>query len=320
MLNDLQEIERLKQEKNAVILAHNYQPSHVQEIADFLGDSLELCLKVSEIEEADIVVFCGVDFMAETAALLNPNKKILIPDKNAECPMAHMLSAKKIRMAKKMYPDAAVVLYINSTAEAKAEADILCTSANAVPVVEGLPHDRILFGPDVNLAWHVSQLTNKEIIPIPSQGHCYVHKMFNLGDLYFLSEKTLDAEILVHPECDPNVQKFADLILGTGSMINHITLSKSEKFIIATEIDMITRLKRENPDKAFIPALNDAICENMKLHTLEKVKNCLFNEEFVVGVNGEIANKAKVAIKRMMNISPNQRKILRPTIQEVVGN
>ena len=305
MLNDLQEIERLKEEKNAIILAHNYQTKDIQEIADFVGDSLELCIKASEIEKTEIVVFCGVDFMAETAAILNPHKKILIPDKDAECPMAHMLSAEYIKNVKEIHPEAAMVLYVNSTAEAKAEADILCTSANAVQVVSSLPHEKILFGPDMNLAWFVHQQTDKEIIPIPLQGYCYVHKMFNLGDLFFLSEENLDAEILVHPECDPKVQKFADNVLSTGGMIRHVAKSHQKKFIIATEVDMNTHLQRENPDKTFIPALSYAVCENMKLHTLEKVKNCLLNEEFVVQTDETIAARAKVAIKRMMEVSKN---------------
>ncbi|AEG17887.1 quinolinate synthase NadA [Methanobacterium paludis] len=305
MLNDLQEIERLKKEENAIILAHNYQTSDIQEIADFVGDSLELCIKALEIEESDVVVFCGVDFMAETAAILNPCKKILIPDMGSKCPMAQMLHAEEIRKAKNRHPDAAVVLYVNSLAEAKAEADILCTSANAVQVVESLPHDKVLFGPDRNLAWYVSQRVNKTIIPIPEDGHCYVHKMFHLGDLHFLREEYPDAEILVHPECDREVQEAADHVLSTGGMIHHVAQSIQKTFIVGTELDMITRLRRENPDKTFIPALNEAICENMKLHTVEKVKNCLLNEEVVVQVDENIANRAKLAIKRMVEVSKN---------------
>ncbi len=182
---DQEEILKLKKEKNAIILAHNYQPAEIQEIADFMGDSLELCIKVSEIEDADLVVFCGVDFMAETAAILNPSKKILIPDPKAECPMAHMLPAEELRKYKKKYPDAAVVLYVNTMAEAKAEADILCTSANAVQVVKSLDEDQILFGPDMNLAWHVQQQTDKEIIPIPEEGHCTCIKCLTLQILHF---------------------------------------------------------------------------------------------------------------------------------------
>ena len=305
MLNELQkEIITLKKDKNAIILAHNYQTGDIQVIADFIGDSLELCIMASKIKEADLVVFCGVDFMAETAAILNPNKRIVLPDKEAECPMAHMLTADELKTYKKRYPDAAVVLYVNTLAEAKAEADILCTSANAVKIVESLDDDRILFGPDMNLSWFVShQIKDKEIIPAPESGYCYVHKMFNLGDLYFLRDKYPDADILVHPECDPEVQEYADYILSTGGMIKHVAESTKNTFIIGTEVDLVTRLRRENPDKNIIPALQDAICENMKLHTLEKVKNSLINQEFVVKVPLEIAEMAKIAIDRMLEIS-----------------
>jgi quinolinate synthase len=305
MLNELQkEIIALKKDKNAIILAHNYQTGDIQEIADFVGDSLELCIKASEITEADLIVFCGVDFMAETAAILNPEKRIVLPDKEAECPMAHMLTANEVKTYKKRYPNAAVVLYVNTLAEAKAEADILCTSANAVKIVESLDEDRILFGPDMNLAWFVShQLKDKEIIPAPEKGHCYVHKMFNLGDLYFLRDKYPDADILVHPECDPEVQEYADYILSTGGMIKHVNESNKKTFIIGTEVDLVTRLKRENPNKTIIPALKDAICENMKLTNLTKVKNSLINQEFEVKVPKEIADKAKVAIDRMLKAS-----------------
>jgi quinolinate synthase len=305
MLNDLQEIERLKKEKNAIILAHNYQTGDIQEIADFVGDSLELCIKASEIDESDIVVFCGVDFMAETAAILNPDKKILIPDTQAKCPMAYMLNAKDVKKFKKMYPDTAAVLYINTLAEAKAEAEILCTSSNAVKVVESIPQEKILFGPDRNLAWYVSKNVNKEIIPMPAQGYCYVHKLFDLGDLHFLRSKYHDAEILVHPECDPEVQNFADNVLSTGGMIRHVARSPKKTFIIGTEVDMVTRLKRENPDKTFIPALSGAICENMKLYTVKNVRNCLLNEKFEIKVDDNTAKKAKVAIKRMIEASKN---------------
>jgi len=303
MLNDLQrEIIRLKEEKNAIILAHNYQIEDIQDIADFMGDSLELCIKASEIEDKDLVVFCGVDFMAETAAILNPEKKILIPDTQAECPMAHMLPASEVKKSKQRYEDAAVVLYVNTLAEAKAEADILCTSSNAVKIVESLDEDRILFGPDMNLAWYVSQQTDKEIIHIPEGGHCYVHKMFT-GDIFFLREKYPDVEILVHPECDPEIQKMADYVLSTGGMVNHVKKSPKKTFIIGTEVDMVTRLRRENQDKTIIPALSEAICETMKLHTLEKVKNSLLNEEFVVTVDKEIADKARGAVERMIEVS-----------------
>ena len=303
MLNDLQkEIIQLKEEKNAIILAHNYQTGDIQEIADFMGDSLELCIKASEIEDKDLVVFCGVDFMAETAAILNPDKKILIPDTEAECPMANMLPAEEVRKAKERHSDAAVVLYVNTLAEAKAEADILCTSANAVKIVESLENDKILFGPDMNLASYVSQFTDKEIIPIPEGGHCYVHKMFT-GEIFFLREKYPDADILVHPECNPEIQEMADYVLSTGGMVNHVKESPKDTFIIGTEVDMVTRLRRENPDKTIIPALSEAICKTMKLHTLEKVKNSLLNEEFIVKVDEDIVEKARSAVERMIEVS-----------------
>lgn len=303
-MNQLQkEILKLKKKKNAIILAHNYQTADIQEIADFLGDSLELCLKASQIEDADLVVFCGVDFMAETAYILNPDKKILLPDISAECPMAHMLPAKEVREYKRRYPDAAVVLYVNTLAEAKAEADILCTSANAVQVVESLPQERILFGPDMNLASYVAQQVDKEIIPIPQGGHCYVHKMFQPTDIMVMKEKYPDAEILVHPECDPELQEMADQVLSTGGMVRYVASSSGNTFLIGTEVDMVTRLSRENPDKTILPLLSGAICENMKLHTLEKVKNSLINEEYQVLVDPEIADQARNAVERMLALS-----------------
>lgn len=303
-MNQLQkEILELKNEKNAIILAHNYQTPEIQEIADFLGDSLELCLKSSQIKDADLVIFCGVDFMAETAFILNPDKKILLPDVSAECPMAHMLPAKEVREYKRRYPDAAVVLYVNTMAEAKAEADILCTSANAVPVVESLPQERILFGPDMNLASYVAQKVDKEIIPIPEGGHCYVHKMFQPTDIMVMKKKYPEAEVLVHPECNPELQEIADQVLSTGGMVNYVTSSPRKTFLIGTEVDMVTRLLRENPDKTIIPLLSEAICENMKLHTLEKVKNSLLNGEFQVTVDPEIADQARKAVERMLALS-----------------
>lgn len=304
LLNDLQnDILKLKKDKNAIILAHNYQPGDIQEIADFMGDSLELCIKASQITDSNLVVFCGVDFMAETAAILNPDKKIILPDKEAECPMAHMLPPKIIRKARDKYPEAAVVLYVNTLAEAKAEADILCTSSNAVAVVESLRENQILFGPDMNLAEYVSRKVDKEIIPIPEDGHCYVHKMFHKRDIQFMREKYPDAVLLVHPECDPDVQEEADEILSTGGMVSYVSQSERETFIIGTEVDMVIRLKRENPEKTIIPLLSKAICENMKLHTLEKVKNSLINEEYQVTVDKAIADKSRKAVERMLKVS-----------------
>ncbi len=304
MINELKkEILRLKEDKNAIILAHNYQKREIQEIADFAGDSLELCMKASQLKDKNVVVFCGVDFMAETAYILNPDKKILIPDMRAECPMAHMLTLEELKRAKRKHPDAAVVLYVNTLAEAKAEADILCTSANATQIVESLKEDKILFGPDRNLAWYVSQRTDKEVIPIPEDGHCYVHKMFKPADILVLGKEYPRAEVLIHPECDPEVQELADEILSTGGMLKRVGESPGTDFIIGTEVDMTTRIKMEFPDKNPIPLVKDAICEPMKLHTLQKVKNSLLREEFIVKVPDDIAEKAKGAVERMLEVS-----------------
>lgn len=304
MLSEIQnEIIKLKKEKNAIILAHNYQPKEIQEISDFLGDSLELCIKASEIEDKDIVVFCGVDFMAETAYILNPEKKIIIPDIDAECPMAHMLTGKQVKEAKNKYPDAAVCLYVNSLGEAKAEADILCTSGNALKVVESLEEKTILFGPDNNLGKFVEDQTDKEIIPIPGDGHCYVHKMFTEADIAFAKEKHPNAEILIHPECNKEVQDLGDSVQSTGGMLSYIKNSDKNEFIIGTEVDLITRIKKEIPEKTYYPLLEDAICKTMKLHNLEKLKIALENEEPQIIVPEEIAKKSLRAVEKMLEAS-----------------
>jgi quinolinate synthase len=284
-------------------MAHNYQPAEIQEIADFIGDSLELCLKAMDIKDKDMLVFCGVDFMAETAYLLNPGMKILLPNLEAECPMAHMLTAEDLIMYKEQYPDAAVVLYVNTLAEAKALADVICTSANAVEVVESLTQDEVLFGPDVNLAWYVSNKVDKKIIPIPEDGHCFVHKMFTTKDVEMMREKFPNAEILAHPECNADVQLLADKVLSTGGMVKYVSQSDNDTFLIETEVDMVVRLKKENPDKVILPLLPEAICDNMKLHSLESVKNTLIKEQFQVTVPDEIAINARQAVKKMLEVS-----------------
>ncbi|MDR3223628.1 MAG: quinolinate synthase NadA [Methanobrevibacter sp.] len=307
MLNSLQkEIISLKNEKNGIILGHNYQPEKVQEISDFVGDSLELCIKASEIEDKDLIIFCGVDFMAETAAILNPDKKIIIPDYGAECPMAHMLSADDIKDAKKKYPEANVALYVNTLAETKAKADIIVTSSNAVKIVESLDSDQVIFGPDNNLASYVDKQTDKEIISIPEVGYCYVHKMFNVGDVAFKKEKYPDAEVLIHPEANVEVQDIADFVLSTGGMISHVKNSKNKEFIIGTEIDLATRINREFPDKIAIPLLDDGICKTMKLNSLDKIKKSIITEEFQVKLSDEIAKKSLKAIERMIDVSKNK--------------
>ena len=304
MSNSLQEeILKLKDEKNAIILAHNYQPKEIQEIADFLGDSLELCIKASKIDDKDLVIFCGVDFMAETAFILNPDKKIVIPTLEAECPMAHMLPEDVLLEAKKEHPDAGVILYVNSIAEAKQHADTLCTSANAVKVTESLPHDKILFGPDKNLGTHVAEKLDKEIIHVPKDGHCYVHRLFHVEDIELKREQHPNAEVICHPECNINVQNAADKVMSTGGMLKYIAESDKEEFIIGTEVDMITRINAEVPGKKIYPLLEGAICETMKLHTLEKVRDALVNEEPQVTLPKDVAEKSRKAVEHMLNAS-----------------
>ena len=298
-----EEIKQLKKEKNAIILAHNYQPKEIQDIADFLGDSLELCIKASEIDDKDLVVFCGVDFMAETAYILNPDKKIVIPDLNAECPMAHMLPEEELLKAKEEHPDAGVILYVNSIAEAKQHADTLCTSANAVKVTESIPHEKILFGPDNNLGSHVQKKIDKEIIPTPKGGHCYVHKLFHVEDIELKREEYPNAIIICHPECNIDVQEACDEVLSTGGMLRYIAESDAEEFVIGTEIDMITRINSEVPGKKLYPLLEGAICETMKLHTLEKVRDALKTESPEIIVPDNVASKSLKAVQHMLDAS-----------------
>lgn len=296
------EISRLKKERNAAILAHNYQRTEIQLIADYIGDSLDLARYSAKVD-AELILLAGVNFMAETAALLNPNKTVLIPDPDAECPMAAQLPARVVREARKNHPDAAVVLYVNTLAEAKAEADVICTSANAPLIVDALDEEEILFGPDKNLAWFVQRRTDKTIIPLPEDGYCYVHRMFAPADIALLKEKYPDAEVLVHPECDPEVQQLADHICSTSQMLLRARASPAKRFIIGTEVGMVERLRRENPGKEFIPALETAICQQMKKHNLEKVYLSLRDRKHVVTVSPNIADRARAAIERMLEIS-----------------
>ncbi|MFQ6065411.1 MAG: quinolinate synthase NadA [Candidatus Bathyarchaeia archaeon] len=297
---------QLKGEERTLILAHNYQRPEIQEIADYVGSSLQLCWKAAEAEDIKNIVFCGVDFMAESAAILNPDKTVLIPDANARCPMAAMLPAKRVVEANRRHLDAKVVLYVNTLAEAKAEADIMCTSTNAAQIIAKLDAEKILFGPDWNLAWHARRHNpDKEIIPIPEQGYCYVHKLFfgNGEEVLLLKEEHPDAELLVHPECNPNLQLRADFIGSTGQMFKHCHQSNSKKFIIATEIGLIDRLKRELPGKIYLPAMEEAVCQQMKLHTLEKVYEVLKKGRPVVKVPRTIADRARKGIERMLELS-----------------
>jgi len=289
--------------KDTIILAHNYQTPDIQGIADFVGDSLQLCQEAARVDKP-YILFCGVDFMAESAVMLNPDKTVLMPDRGSKCPMAAMLPAKCVREEKEKHPDAAVVLYINTWVEARAESDVTCTSANAVKIVKALPQRKILFGPDANLAWHVQRnLPEKEIIPIPYSGHCRVHVRFKKDELLNLIAEHPDAEVLIHPECKPEVQEIADLILSTGGMERHVKQSNARKFIIGTETGLIHKLKRQNPEKVFIPALISAVCSNMKKHTMNKVIAELWEKKNVVKVDSDLAERARKSLERMLELS-----------------
>jgi len=300
-----EKIMKLKEEKGTLILAHNYQRPEIQEIADYIGSSLQLCWKATEADEIRSILFCGVDFMAESAAILNPDKAVLIPDANARCPLAAMLPAKMVVEAKRERPNADVVLYVNTLAEAKAEADVMCTSANAVQIVEKLDAQEILFGPDWNLAWHVRRHNkDKKIIPLPRHSYCYVHRLFGTGEeALLLKDEHPDAELLVHPECSPTLQLKADFVGSTGQMFRRCQESNSEKFIIATEVGLTDRLRRELPGKIYLPAMEGAVCQQMKRHTLEKVYEALKSGGPVVEVPSKIADRARHGISRMLELS-----------------
>jgi quinolinate synthase len=298
---DETELEELK--KDTIILAHNYQTPDIQGIADFVGDSLQLCQEAARVDKP-YILFCGVDFMAESAVMLNPDKTVLMPDLGSKCPMAAMLPAEVVLAEKEKHPDAAVVLYINTWVEARSESDVTCTSANAVKIVKALPEKKILFGPDANLAWHVQRnLQEKEIIPIPYTGHCRVHVLFKKEELLSLMAEYPDAEVLIHPECRPEVQEIADFVLSTGQMERHARETRAKKMIIGTETGLIYKLQKQNPDKTFIPALKAAVCSNMKKHTLDKVLVELREKNNVVKVDPALAKRARKSLERMLELS-----------------
>jgi len=302
----LERIQRLKREKKAVILAHNYQRPEVQDIADFVGDSLELSLCAMETN-AEIIVFCGVNFMAETAAILNPDKRVLIPDTNALCPMASMLPADLVRLYRRKYPGAKIVLYINSLAEAKAYCDAVCTSANAPEIVNRMDSEMVLFGPDANLAKYAQKKSDKKVVPIPQYGFCPVHKLFDRDSIMLLKQSYPDAEVMVHPECDPEIWEVADFIGSTSRMYREALTSRADKFIVATEIGLLHRLRRDRRDATFIPAYEEAICVNMRLHTLEKVYLCLRDEKYEVRLPQKIVSRAREPIEFMLRNRETQR-------------
>lgn len=295
----VEEILKLKKEKKAVILAHNYQLPEIQDIADFVGDSLELSKKATEVKEAEIIVFCGVKFMAETAKILSPDKKVLLPEIDAGCPLADMASYEKVVEMKEKYPDAWVVSYVNTNADVKAVSDVCCTSGNAEKVVRNVPAEQIIFLPDKNLCWFVKQkVKEKEIICW--DGYCNVHKRFTVEEVKRARESYPDAEVIVHPECEPEVQKIADGIFSTSGILKRAKESNCQKFIIGTEEGLIHRLKKENPDKEFYSLGSPKICINMKKITLEKLKKSLEEEKYEIILDEEIMGKAKKSLERML--------------------
>lgn len=292
-------IQQLKEEKNAIILAHNYQIGEVQDMADFIGDSLGLSQEAARVDQ-EVIVFCGVHFMAETAAILAPDKTVLMPDLKAGCPMADMATASELREWKDHYPGSEVVCYVNTSAEVKAECDICCTSSNALNVVKSLETDEVLFVPDKNLAAYVARHTEKKIIPW--DGYCYVHNNILAKDIREQKSLYPEAEVWVHPECRPEVIDAADRVLSTGGMVKQAKKTGAKDIIIGTESGIIYRLKKENPEKNFYPALNTAMCYNMKKITLVKVLKSLEDVAHKVEVPAEISRRARGAIEKMIKI------------------
>lgn len=289
----------LKKEKNAVILAHNYQIGEVQDVADYIGDSLGLSQQAAQVKE-EIIVFCGVHFMAETASILAPEKTILMPDINAGCPMADMITGAELKEWKRAYPGRKAACYVNTTAEVKAECDICCTSSNAVQVVDSLDGDEILFVPDKNLAAYAARHTKKKIIPW--DGYCYVHNNILVNDIREKKVLHPEAEVWVHPECRPEVIDLADKVLSTGQMVMEARKTEKDEVIIGTETGIIYRMKKENPEKNFYPALERAYCYNMKKINLIKVLRSLEDMKYKVNVPPEISQRARGAIEKMIKI------------------
>jgi quinolinate synthase len=295
-------IQKLKKEKKAVILAHNYQRPEIQELADYIGDSIELSRKAVEEKDAEMIVFSAVDFMAESASILNPDKKVLLPCLGARCPMAQMLTVDEIKRAKTQYPKAPVVLYVNTLAVCKSQCDICCTSANAVEVIKSLDAETMLFGPDSNLAEYVSEKTGKNIIPIPQNGFCPTHLLFQPEDVKVLKMQHPNAAVMVHPECSSEMRKVADYVGSTSKMCRYAKESSNKNFIVGTEEGILHRLRKENPDKNFYLAYEGAICPNMKLTTLERLYSALKEEKNVVKVPEAIAKKARGSLERMFAV------------------
>jgi quinolinate synthase len=297
-----EKINRLKTKRNAVILAHNYQAGEVQDLADFTGDSLELSRKAAQTQ-ADVIVFCGVKFMAETAAILSPGKIVLIPDRHAGCPLADMITAQQLIDLKSKHPDAVVVCYVNSSAEVKAESDYCCTSANAVEIVKSIPLDKeIIFVPDQHLGRFVVEKTGREMILWP--GYCVTHAAITEDDVKQARAAHPGAIVMAHPECSEPVKAICDQILSTGQMLKFARQSEAKSFIVATEMGIIHSLKKQNPGKEFFAVSDRAVCPNMKRITVEKVLWSLEDMKYKITVPDEIRTRAKQALDRMDAVLP----------------
>ena len=293
------QIQSLKRQRHAVILAHNYQRAEVQDIADFVGDSLELSQNAAG-SQAEVIVFCGVHFMAETASILCPEKQVLLPNIHAGCNMADMITADGLRQKKREHPQAAAVCYINTSAEVKAECDACCTSANAVKVVQNMPGDEVIFVPDQYLGHFVSTKVNKTLHLWP--GFCPTHMRILPEHIRARRQEHPQARVVVHPECTPQVIALADEALSTGAMIRLARSESITEMVVGTEIGIIHRLQKENPHKKFIAASELAVCPNMKLITLESILWCLEDMSPEVRVDAEVARGARRAVDRMLQI------------------
>ena len=292
------EIMRLKSKKEAVFLIHNYQIPEVQDIADFLGDSLGLAKEAAETDSR-MIVFCGVRFMAETAKILSPEKTVLLPRKDAGCPMADMITREQLKALKSEHPDAKVVSYVNTSAHVKAESDVCCTSANAVAVVRNIKADKIIFTPDKNLAAYCQRFVDKEIIPW--SGYCYVHERITKEEVLLAKTRYPDAVLLVHPECRPSVIDVADAVLSTSGMVDFAKKSEKKRFLIGTEQGLIYRLKKECPGKEFYAAGTAKLCRSMKLTTLKDVLLSLREERHAIELPERIIESARRALEAMLD-------------------
>jgi len=311
MLKD--EILRLKKKKDVVILAHNYQIPEVQDVADFVGDSLGLSRQAAKVKQKTIL-FCGVHFMAETAAIVSPDKRVLIPDLEAGCSLSDSITIDQLRKWKKEHPDAVSVGYVNTTAEIKSELDYCCTSSNAVNVVNAIPKEKeILFLPDMFLGSYVAKITGRKNMQIWA-GECHVHAGITPDHVEKKLAELKNAEFVIHPECSCTTPMMHDVasgryknhqvqILSTEGMMNHVSKSTSQQFVVATETGILYRMRQQNPEKTFIPASETAECEYMKMITLDKVYRSLYDEKYEVKVAKSIADKARFAIERMLSIS-----------------